>query len=206
MVPARRSRPRTSPSPRAAATTSARRTLPLESLRRTEEARRFQEVRLRPTGRPLMPLSLSMAAASPSAAELTVLTTGAGSFGLFVNGAGSSLTATDVSVTTSGGIEPTFNAPAIGAYNGSASPGDPTGGVMTLIDTTIATTGVGRDWRRNQQRRRHQHQRRLGQHRRPGRARAVCHRRRLDHYPERRRPRSRPRAPGRSASTRRSAA
>jgi hypothetical protein len=73
----------------------------------------------------------------------TVLTTGGGSFGLFVNGAGSSLTATDVSVTTSGGIGPAFGAPAIGAYNGSASPGDATGGLMTLTDTTVTTTGVG---------------------------------------------------------------
>ncbi len=72
----------------------------------------------------------------------TVLTTGGGSFGLFVNGAGSSLTATDVSVTTDGGIGPSFGDAAIGAYNGFASPGDPTGGTMTLTDTTITTTGM----------------------------------------------------------------
>jgi Autochaperone Domain Type 1 len=72
----------------------------------------------------------------------TVLTTGGGSFGLFVNGAGSSLTATDVSVTTNGGLGPSFGDAAIGAYNGFASPGDPTGGAMTLTDTAIATTGM----------------------------------------------------------------
>jgi Autochaperone Domain Type 1 len=70
-----------------------------------------------------------------------VLTTGGGSFGLFVNGAGSSLTATDASVTTNGGVGP-FGDGAIGAYNGFASPGDPTGGAMTLTDTTITTTGI----------------------------------------------------------------
>jgi len=72
----------------------------------------------------------------------TVLTTGGGSFGLFVNGAGSSLTATGVSVTTTGGLGPSFGDAAIGAYNGFASPGDPTGGLMTLTGTTIATTGT----------------------------------------------------------------
>ena len=71
-----------------------------------------------------------------------VLTTGGGSFGLFVNGASSSLTATGVSVTTTGGLGPSFGDAAIGAYNGFASPGDPTGGAMTLTDTTIATTGM----------------------------------------------------------------
>ena len=59
-----------------------------------------------------------------------------------MNGAGSSLTATDVSVTTDGGLGPAFGDAAIGAYNGFASPGDPTGGAMTLTDTTIATSGA----------------------------------------------------------------
>ena len=72
----------------------------------------------------------------------TILTTGGGSFGLFVNGASSSLTATGVSVTTTGGLGPSFGDAAIGAYNGFASPGDPTGGAMTLTDTTMATTGM----------------------------------------------------------------
>jgi autotransporter family porin len=75
-------------------------------------------------------------------AGTTVLTTGGGSFGLFVNGAGSSLTATDVNVTTDGGVGPAFGDAAIGAYNGFASPGDPTGGAMTLTDTTITTSGT----------------------------------------------------------------
>ena len=75
-------------------------------------------------------------------AGTTVLTTGGGSFGLFVNGAGSSLTATDVSVTTDGGVGPAFGDAAIGAYNGFASPGDPTGGAMTLTETTLTTSGT----------------------------------------------------------------
>ena len=59
-----------------------------------------------------------------------------------MNGAGSSLTATDVNVTTDGGVGPAFGDAAIGAYNGFASPGDPTGGAMTLTDTTITTSGT----------------------------------------------------------------
>ena len=71
----------------------------------------------------------------------TVLTTGDGSAGLFVNGAGASLTATDVSVTTHGAIGTAYDFPAVGAYNGSASPGVAAGGTMMLTDTTILTTG-----------------------------------------------------------------
>ena len=70
-----------------------------------------------------------------------ILTTGDGSAGLFVNGATASLMATDVSVTTHGARGPTFNFPAIGAYNGFASPGAAAGGTMKLTDTTILTTG-----------------------------------------------------------------
>ena len=70
-----------------------------------------------------------------------VLTTGDGSAGLFVNGASASLMATDVSVTTHGARGPTFNFPAIGAYNGFASPGAAAGGTMKMTDTTILTTG-----------------------------------------------------------------
>jgi hypothetical protein len=75
----------------------------------------------------------------------TILTTGDGSFGLFVNGAGASLTATEVSVTTRGAATAAFNVSAFGAYNGSASPGDPIGGTMKLTDTTILTTGTDAD-------------------------------------------------------------
>ncbi len=78
--------------------------------------------------------------------ETTVLTTGAGSFGLFVNGAEASLTATGISVTTEGApATGAFPVPAFGAYNGNASPGSPAGGTMTLTDTIIVTTGSSAD-------------------------------------------------------------
>jgi hypothetical protein len=72
----------------------------------------------------------------------TILTTGMGSAGLVVVGSGASLTATDVSITTHGNVDSSDGFIAYGAYNGSFST-FPTGGVMTLTDTTITTTGTG---------------------------------------------------------------
>ena len=69
-----------------------------------------------------------------------VITTGAGSSGLVVVDATSSLTATNVTVSTSGGIDTSGNFHAHGAYNGP-SPTGTSGGMMTLNNVTIATSG-----------------------------------------------------------------
>ena len=73
----------------------------------------------------------------------TVTTSGNGSTGLAVNGPSSSLTASGVSVKTSGGVDSTTGDHAYGAYNGPYLPGGLTsGGVLSLTNSTIATTGA----------------------------------------------------------------
>ncbi len=81
-----------------------------------------------------------------SETPLTIQTTGNGGIGVAVNGAGASLTATGVTITTSGGIDSSSGIaiPAFGAYNG-AGPGTTAGGLMTLTNTSITTTGTGAD-------------------------------------------------------------
>ncbi len=69
-----------------------------------------------------------------------ILTTGNGSVGLVISGSGALLTATGVSVTTHGDVDPSTGNLAFGAYNGVAE--SPTGGMLKLTDTTIVTTGV----------------------------------------------------------------
>jgi autotransporter family porin len=71
----------------------------------------------------------------------TITATGLGSGGLFVNGTGGVLDATNVSVRTRGGIDPSTGDHADGAFNGSY-PGDPGGGTMTLTNLTIQTSGA----------------------------------------------------------------
>ena len=71
----------------------------------------------------------------------TITATGLGSGGLFVNGTGGVLDATNLSVSTRGGIDPSTGDHADGAFNGSY-PGDPGGGTMTLTNLTIQTSGA----------------------------------------------------------------
>jgi hypothetical protein len=74
----------------------------------------------------------------------TVTTGGAGSTGLVVHGATSSLSTSGVSVTTSGAIDPATGDHADGAFNGPYFPGGLTsGGLMSLTNSTIATSGAG---------------------------------------------------------------
>ncbi|RBP06411.1 hypothetical protein DFR50_13131 [Roseiarcus fermentans] len=71
----------------------------------------------------------------------TVITTsGNGSGGLFVNGSGGVLDATNVRITTQGGIDSSTGQHAEGAYNGSYA-SYAGGGTMTLTGATIATSG-----------------------------------------------------------------
>jgi hypothetical protein len=73
----------------------------------------------------------------------SVLTTGDGAAALNAIGTGSSLTANGITVTTHGNSEPIRGFEAIGAYNGSESSGPYVGGgVMSLTNTTIVTTGT----------------------------------------------------------------
>ena len=62
---------------------------------------------------------------------IAILTTGDGSAALVLTGGGS-LTATNVSVTTHGNLDPAFGYVSNGAYNGNNGPGAPTGGAMTF--------------------------------------------------------------------------
>ena len=75
----------------------------------------------------------------------SVLTTGDGSAALNAIGTGSSLTANGITVTTHGNFEPNLGFEGIGAYNGSECTcnGSVTGGgTLSLINTTIITTGT----------------------------------------------------------------
>ena len=67
--------------------------------------------------------------------------TAAGSGGLFINGAGGVINATDVTIATQGGVDSSTGASGGGAYNGSY-PGYPQGGTMVLTNTTIDTVGL----------------------------------------------------------------
>jgi fibronectin-binding autotransporter adhesin len=69
---------------------------------------------------------------------------GLGSKGLFVAGAGSSLTATGAEISTTGGRDTEAGVNPIGAYNGSG-PGYATGGSLTLTNTSVSTTGFHGD-------------------------------------------------------------
>ena len=75
----------------------------------------------------------------------SLLATGDGADGLTVVGTGASLTANGITVTTHGNVGGPFNFTALGAYNGGecSCVGDITGGgVMSLTDTIIVTTGT----------------------------------------------------------------
>ena len=75
----------------------------------------------------------------------SVLATGDGADGLTVVGSGASLTANGIAVTTHGNVDPTFGFNSIGAFNGGecSCVGTITGGgMLSLTDTTIVTTGT----------------------------------------------------------------
>jgi hypothetical protein len=71
-----------------------------------------------------------------------VATTGDGAKGLSVVGAGSSITASDLTVTTSGTVDSAGKS-AAAVHNGS-SPGTPytSGGTLSLTDVTVQTSGA----------------------------------------------------------------
>jgi hypothetical protein len=74
-------------------------------------------------------------------AGTTIGTTGDGSGGLGINGAGSEIDATGVTITTTGAFDPVSTQHSYGVYNGPY--GDFTsGGVAKLTDTSISTQGV----------------------------------------------------------------
>ena len=76
----------------------------------------------------------------------TVTTSGAGSIGLVVLGGTSSLSVNGISVATSGGIDSATGDHADGAFNGPYLPGGLiSGGLMSLNNSTIATSGSGAD-------------------------------------------------------------
>src|SRR5208282_1456045 len=70
-----------------------------------------------------------------------ISTTGNGSGGLAVNGAGSEIDATNVSITTTGAYDSSSGQHSYGAYNGPYG-SYTTGGVLKLTDTSISTQGV----------------------------------------------------------------
>ena len=73
----------------------------------------------------------------------TIATNGDGSSGLSLNGAGSSITATGISVTTRGGVDTATGNHADGAYNGPYPPGGVTsGGFLSMANSTVATSGA----------------------------------------------------------------
>ena len=76
----------------------------------------------------------------------TIATNGDGSSGLSLNGAGSSITATGISVTTPGGVDTATGDHADGAYNGPYPPGGVTsGGFLLIANSTVATSGASAD-------------------------------------------------------------
>jgi hypothetical protein len=76
----------------------------------------------------------------------TIATNGDGSSGLSLNGAGSSITATGISVTTRGGVDTATGDHADGAFNGPYPPGGVTsGGFLSIANSTVATSGASAD-------------------------------------------------------------
>jgi len=71
----------------------------------------------------------------------TIGTTGNGSGGLGINGAGSEIDATNVTVTTTGAYDTASGQHSYGVYNGPYGT-FPAGGVAKLTDTSVATEGV----------------------------------------------------------------
>ena len=71
----------------------------------------------------------------------TITATGDGSGGLFANGTGSTVTATGVTITTHGNYDTVNNFGPAGVTNQSY-PGSPGGGVVTLTNSSILTTGT----------------------------------------------------------------
>ena len=76
-----------------------------------------------------------------SLTDVTIGTTANGSGGLGINGAGSEIDATGVSITTTGGYDATSQQHSYGVYNGPYQ-SFTSGGVAKLTDTTISTSGV----------------------------------------------------------------
>ena len=81
---------------------------------------------------------LNAGALQVSFAGLT--TTGDGSSGLVINGAGGQLTASNLSISTSGGIDPISQSHADGVFNGAFGKYT-SGGVMTVADSGVNTFG-----------------------------------------------------------------
>ena len=75
----------------------------------------------------------------------TILTTGDGSAGIIINGAGGVINATGVSITTHGNVDTSLSNYADGAYNGPYGATYPTGGALTITNSTITTTGMYAD-------------------------------------------------------------
>jgi hypothetical protein len=71
----------------------------------------------------------------------TITATGAGSGGLAVNGTGATITGTGLTITTHGNYDSVNNFSGAGATNQSYS-GSPGGGVLTLTNSSILTTGT----------------------------------------------------------------
>ena len=71
-----------------------------------------------------------------------IATTGDGGGGLFVDGAGSAIDATNVTVSTQGGVDAASGLSAYGAANGPSS-GSATGGTLKLTNVAISTAGAG---------------------------------------------------------------
>ncbi len=74
----------------------------------------------------------------------TISTHGDGSTGLAVRDSGSSVTASKVTITTTGGHDATSGLNALGAYNGPGSTGT-SGGNLTLDHVSVSTSGFGAD-------------------------------------------------------------
>ena len=86
----------------------------------------------------------AVAADSGGVAKLTgttIGTTGNGSGGLGINGAGSEIDATNVTITTKGGFDSASGQHSYGVYNGPFG-SFTTGGVAKLTDTSVSTQGV----------------------------------------------------------------
>src|SRR5208283_3091445 len=68
-------------------------------------------------------------------------TSGNGSGGLGINGAGSEIDAANATISTTGGYDPSTMQHAYGVYNGPIG-SYPTGGVARLTDTSVSTQGA----------------------------------------------------------------
>ena len=71
----------------------------------------------------------------------TIAATGDGSGGLYVNGTGGVLNASNLTITTHGGVDESTGQSATGAYNGSYDDQYVGGGTMTLTNVAITTSG-----------------------------------------------------------------